>query len=389
MSQSNYYSLASPTSLLLDDSQIIDRIFSHIDNKTTDLGSEVWREPVKNYVDQERFDREIKLLRSLPVPFCPSSALPNKGSYVSRIAAGTPILVTRDEENNVNAFINACRHRGMQVALGSGCKKSFICPYHGWTYGLKGENRNIPGSDGFPGVDPLEHGLKQVNAVEKGGIVYVCQDGEIHKKFLDEALDYFTDEQALINQSEIEDQANWKILHETLLEGYHIKTLHKDTFFPYGLDNINVVENYGQNSRVIFPFRRIEKLRDVDPGSRVIDGTITSVYSLFPNASISVLSKHSNLVILEPISPSRSKWVIYTLINKSNKKGKLSKEDAMRDAKFVGNTGQDEDREAARAIQETLNTKANDHLIFGYFEKAIVNFHSHLKKYLDNQECAD
>jgi len=389
MSQSNYYSLASPTSLLLDDSQIIDRIFSHIDNKTTDLGSEVWREPVKNYVDQERFDREIKLLRSLPVPFCPSSALPNKGSYVSRIAAGTPILVTRDEENNVNAFINACRHRGMQVASGSGCKKSFICPYHGWTYGLKGENRNIPGSDGFPGVDPLEHGLKQINAVEKGGIVYVCQDGEIHKKFLGEALDYFTDEQALINQSEIEDQANWKILHETLLEGYHIKTLHKDTFFPYGLDNINVVENYGQNSRVIFPFRRIEKLRDVDPGSRVIDGTITSVYSLFPNASISVLSKHSNLVILEPISPSRSRWVIYTLINKSNKKGKLSKEDAMRDAKFVGNTGQDEDREAARAIQETLNTKANDHLIFGYFEKAIVNFHSHLTKYLDNQESAD
>ena len=375
--------------MLLDDSQIIDRIFSHIDNKTTDLGSEVWREPVKNYVDQERFDREIKLLRSLPVPFCPSSALPNKGSYVSRIAAGTPILVTRDEENNVNAFINACRHRGMQVASGSGCKKSFICPYHGWTYGLKGENRNIPGSDGFPGVDPLEHGLKQINAVEKGGIVYVCQDGEIHKKFLDEALDYFTDEQALINQSEIEDQANWKILHETLLEGYHIKTLHKDTFFPYGLDNINVVENYGQNSRVIFPFRRIEKLRDVDPGSRVIDGTITSVYSLFPNASISVLSKHSNLVILEPISPSRSRWVIYTLINKSNKKGKLSKEDAMRDAKFVGNTGQDEDREAARAIQETLNTKANDHLIFGYFEKAIVNFHSHLTKYLDNQESAD
>ena len=383
MSQSNHYSLASPTPLLLDDSQIIERIFSHIDNKTTDLGSEVWKEPVKNYVDQERFDKEIKLLRSQPVPFCPSSALPEKGSYVSRVAADTPILVTRDEEGKVNAFINACRHRGMQVASGSGCKKSFVCPYHGWTYGLKGENRNIPGSDGFPGIDPLEHGLKPVNAAEIGGIVYVCQDGEISKNFLDEALDYFADDQALINQSEIEDEANWKILHETLLEGYHIKTLHKDTFFPYGLDNINVVENYGQNSRVIFPFRRIEKLREVDPASRVIDGTITSVYSLFPNASISVLSKHTNLVILEPISPSRSKWVIYTLINKSNKKGKLSKEDAMKDAKFVGDTGQDEDREAAKAIQETLSSKANDHLTFGYFEKAIVNFHLHLHKHID------
>ena len=383
MSKSNHYSLANPTSLLLDDGQIIERVFSHIDNKTTDLGYEVWKEPVKNYINQERFDNEIKLLRSLPVPFCPSSALPEKGSYVSRIAAGTPILITRDDENNINAFINACRHRGMQVASGSGCKKSFVCPYHGWTYGLKGENRHIPGADGFPGIDPHEHGLKQVNAVEKGGIVYVCQDSDIDKKFLDETLDYFTEDQVLINQSAIEDEANWKILHETLLEGYHIKSLHKDTFYPYGLDNINVVENYGQNSRVIFPFKRIEKLRDIEPSKRVIDGTITSVYSLFPNVSISVLSKHTNLVILEPISPTRSKWVIYTLINKSNKKEKLSKKDAMRDAKFVGNTGQDEDREAARAIQQTLGTKANDHLTFGYFEKAIVNFHLHLAKYLD------
>jgi phenylpropionate dioxygenase-like ring-hydroxylating dioxygenase large terminal subunit len=389
MSKSNHYSLANPTSLLLDDGQIIERVFSHIDNKTTDLGDEVWKEPVKNYINQERFDNEIKLLRSLPVPFCPSSALPEKGSYVSRIAAGTPILVTRDDENNVNAFINACRHRGMQVASGSGCKKSFVCPYHGWTYGLKGENRHIPGADGFPGIDPREHGLKQVNAVEKGGIVYVCQDSDIDKKFLDETLDYFTEDQVLINQSVIEDEANWKILHETLLEGYHIKSLHKDTFYPYGLDNINVVENYGQNSRVIFPFKRIEKLRDIEPSKRVIDGTITSVYSLFPNVSISVLSKHTNLVILEPISPTRSKWVIYTLINKSNKKEKLSKKDAMRDAKFVGDTGQDEDREAARAIQQTLSTKANDHLTFGYFEKAIVNFHLHLAKYLEADLSTD
>ena len=383
MSRSNHYSLAAPTSLLLDDDQIIERVFSHIDNKTTDLGDQVWKEPVKNYIDQERFDNEIKLLKSLPVPFCPSGALPEKGSYVSRIAAGTPILVTRDDENNINAFINACRHRGMQVAAGSGCKKSFVCPYHGWTYGLKGENRHISGADGFPGIDPQEHGLKQVNAVEKGGIVYVCQDGDIDKKFLNETLDYFTKDQVLINQSGVEDEANWKILHETLLEGYHIKSLHKDTFYPYGLDNINVVENYGQNSRVIFPFKRIEKLRDIEPSKRVIDGTITSVYSLFPNVSISVLSKHTNLVILEPISPTRSEWVIYTLINKSNKKEKLSKKDAMRDAKFVGDTGQDEDRKAARAIQQTLSTKANDHLTFGYFEKAIVNFHLHLAKYLD------
>ena len=71
MTSTNYYSLASPTSLLMSDDQIIERVFSHIDNKTTDLGKEVWKEPVKNYIDQQRFDNEIKLLRSLPVPYCP------------------------------------------------------------------------------------------------------------------------------------------------------------------------------------------------------------------------------------------------------------------------------------------------------------------------------
>ena len=72
MSQSNHYSLATPTSLLLDDDQIIERVFSHIDNKTTDLGDEVWKEPVKNYIDQERFDNEIKLLRSCLLYTSPS-----------------------------------------------------------------------------------------------------------------------------------------------------------------------------------------------------------------------------------------------------------------------------------------------------------------------------
>ena len=58
MSESKHYSLASSTSLLLNDEEIIERVFSHIDNKTTDLGSKVWKEPVKNYLDQERFDKD-------------------------------------------------------------------------------------------------------------------------------------------------------------------------------------------------------------------------------------------------------------------------------------------------------------------------------------------
>ena len=45
--------------------------------------------------------------------------------------------------------------------------------------------------------------------------------------------------------------------------------------------------------------------------------------------------------------------------------------------------GQDEDREAACLIQQTVTAQANSHLTFGYFEKAIVNFHQHLTETLD------
>ena len=369
---------------LLNDDQAIDRIFTHIDNGTTDLGDTIWKEPVENYYSLERFNAEIALLRKLPIPYCPSAALPQNGSYIARNASKTPLLVVRGEDGEVRAFINACRHRGMQVANGSGCKKkAFVCPYHAWTYSLEGKLKRIPGEDGFPDLNKDDHGLVEVSAIEKGGIVYVQQDGQIDINSLEKCLDYFTDDQEMFQQGEVTDKANWKLLTETLLEGYHIKSLHRDTFYPYGLDNINLVETFGPNSRVIFPFKRIEKLRDLQPNERKIKGTVTAVYHLFPNASVSLLSKHSNLTIMEPIAPNQVKLVTYLMTNPETKGSTATLEDARRDALFVNESGQDEDREAARAIQETVTAPANTHLTFGYFEKAIVNFHSHLSKHLD------
>ena len=372
-------------SKLLNDQEVIERIFSHIDNNTTDLGDTVWKEPVDHYQSQGRFDAEIALLKRLPVPYCPSVALPVKGSYIARKAAGTPLVVVRGLDGVVRAFINACRHRGMQVANGSGCSRSFVCPYHAWTYNLEGNLKSIPGQEGFPGVNPDEHGLVEVSAKEKGGIVYVMQEGHITEEMLDDKLDYFTPEQALFEQGDLTDEANWKLLTETLMEGYHIKSLHKETFYPYGLDNVTLVENFGPNSRVIFPFRRIEKLREIAPEERCIDGLVTSVYLLFPNASVAVLSKHTSLVILEPLSPTRSKWVVYRMINKDSEGHSITVDEAMRDALFVNESGQDEDREAACAIQESAGSGANSHFTFGYFEKAIVNFHQHLSHHLDSK----
>lgn len=367
---------------LLNEPEILQRIFDHIDNKTTDLGSLVWKEPVESYWSTERFEAEVALLRRLPVVFCLSAMLPEKGSYIARKAAGTPLLVVRGEDGIVRAFINACRHRGMQVATDKGCAKSFVCPYHAWTYGLEGELRHIPGAAGFPGVEREGNGLVEVSALEKGGLVYVNQSETIDPESIEDMPDFFSDQQVYFDQSEYLDDTNWKLLAETTMEGYHIKSLHKKSFYPYGLDNTTIVENFGAHSRVIFPFKRIEKLRGLAPEDQHLNGMVTSVYQLFPNVAVSVLSKHSTVTVFEPISPTRTQMLIFRITNTNPDGSSTDVEESKRDASFVKDAGFDEDREAACAIQGTVNTKANEYLTFGLFEKAIAHFHQTLSKHL-------
>jgi nitrite reductase/ring-hydroxylating ferredoxin subunit len=151
----------------MDDRSVAQRVLDHIANGTTDVGEEVWREPVANYQSKERLAVEIeRVLRRSPTPFCPAAALPEVGSYIARDAAGTPIVVVRGADGKVRAFRNACRHRGMQVASDSGCTRAFVCRYHGWTYNLEGRLRHIPHEAGFPGFDKEMHPLVPMTAGE-------------------------------------------------------------------------------------------------------------------------------------------------------------------------------------------------------------------------------
>jgi len=142
--------------------------------------------------------------------------------------------VVRGEDGLVRAFINTCRHRGMQVAKDSGYARAFVYPYHAWTYGLDGHLKPIPEKDGFPDSDPKEHGLVEVSASEKGGIVYVNQKGSIDSEALENILDFFSPEQKFFKQVGFLGDANWELIAETSMEGYLIKSLHKKAFSPMG-----------------------------------------------------------------------------------------------------------------------------------------------------------
>ena len=352
-----------------DDQSVAQRVLDHIAAGTTDTGSEVWREPVANYRSEQRLADELKLLRRLPVPFCPSAALAEKGSYVARDAAGVPLLAVRGSDGQVRAFRNACRHRGTQVASGAGCAKSFVCPYHAWTYELDGRLRHVPHQEGFPGLDKETHGLVPVHAEEKLGIVFVSQE---KSEFKSDTLPPLIRTGSMLGYREAELEVNWKILLEGFIEGYHIRFTHPKSFFPYGFDNLNLIDLYGRSSRITYPFRRIQKLEKVPPAERKVEGLLTYVYQLFPNVLITILSRHTNLVILEPLAVDRTRQITWTL---ANDPGEEALAEARRDAEFVGNTGLMEDRAVVLAIQQGMRSEANEVFTFGHYESCIVHFH--------------
>jgi len=374
----------------MSDQDVVARVLEHIENKTTDRSAEMWREPIENYRCQDRYERELALFRSLPIPFCPSAALPNSGDYIAREAAKTPLIVVRGNDGKARAFKNACRHRGAELVTGSGCTGAFVCPYHGWSYGLDGALRGIPHEDGFPDVKKMENSLTEVSVIEKSGIIFVVQqdpsqDRTDAMKMLEGLPEVLKSDQILFSETEVIVEANWKLHLESFLEGYHIKPAHKTTFFPFGYDNLNVIESLGPHSRVTFPFKRIETLKDAPAETYEVSDKLTYVTNLFPNVILAELSHHFSLGVLEPISVDQTKIKTYHLTRSTDAARKESAiEAAKRDLAFVNETGQKEDIALVTGIQKSLHSGANDVFTFGAFEPAIIHFHKEMSRRLSN-----
>jgi phenylpropionate dioxygenase-like ring-hydroxylating dioxygenase large terminal subunit len=359
---------------LADDPAVIERILDHIDRETTDLGEATWREPVANYLSAERFAAELALLRRLAIPFCPSAALPEAGSYLARDAARTPILAVRGGDGAARAFRNACRHRGAQLAGGRGCRQALACPYHGWTYGLDGALRHVPHERGFPGLDKRARGLSGLACSEASGLVFVRQDApRMAEGALDGLPALIPPGHRLLHESALDVEANWKLLVEGFLEGYHIRSTHARTFYPVQYDNLNVVERFGPNSRIAFPYRAIEKLRAVAPAERSAEGRLTYVYHLFPNAMVATFPGRVFLVALEPLAVDRTRQLTWVLGAGDEREAEAGTR-RERGAALV-DAGAAEDRDVACAIQRSLASGANEFLEFGLFEGAIGHFH--------------
>jgi choline monooxygenase len=382
--------MTAATAVLASDVEIVRRVLAHIDAGTTDEG-EPWREPVANYLDPDRFAAELRLLRTRPSVFVPSAAIPNAGDHVERTAFGVPLFAVRDRDGRARVFRNSCRHRGVTLVEGPGCAHALVCRYHGWTYRLDGSLAHVPHEHGFPGLDPAQRGLVELPSAEVDGLIVIAgvepgagadlsvlADGTPWRDKLAPVGRMFATEADVR-------PLNWKVLVEQFLEGYHIRSTHRQTFYPVQYDNLNVIETFGPHSRITYPYRAVERLRERPEADWTVGRRITFVYHLFPNAVIATFPDRVVLIVVDPLDIDHSAVHTYSMDDPEVTGDRIGP--ATEGGKLIAD-GLLEDNEMSAAVQRGLLAGANEFVEFGRHESAIGHFHRTLTDRLDRAQAS-
>jgi len=385
--------MSTPTkSSVAGDAEVVRRILAHIDAGTTDEG-DAWREPVGNYLDPGRFAAELETLRSFPSVYLPSAAIPSPGDHVERVSFGVPLFGVRDNDGRARVFRNACRHRGMALVEGPGCAHALVCRYHGWTYRLDGSLSHVPHADAFPGLDTAARGLVEVESHEVDGLIVIgpLQAASPHAGEAMTALadgspwrDKLLPAKRLVNVGSVVQRMNWKVLVEQFLEGYHIRSTHKTTFYPLQYDDLNVVEPFGPNTRITFPYKNIERLRDRPVSAWSIDHRVTFVYHLFPNVMFVTFPDQVLLVIIDPIDIDHTTMTTYAMTTGAAREAVPFNPGDTGGGLSLLASGALEDNEMSEGVQRGLHAGANTFVEFGTHESALGRFHATLDERLES-----
>jgi phenylpropionate dioxygenase-like ring-hydroxylating dioxygenase large terminal subunit len=200
------------------------------------------RIPKERYFDPAFFALEAeRLWPRVWQMACRLEEIPRIGDYVEYEILDQSVIVVRIADDEVRAYENACRHRGVKVIEGRGTLKSgFTCPFHGWCYGLDGVNTNVSRPKTFS-----EHNLASddidlvpVHCQTWGGCAWINLDPEAPD--LGACIEPFA---SILDAWKVESMCsewwhafrlpvNWKLAQEAFLEQYHVIETHPELVIP-------------------------------------------------------------------------------------------------------------------------------------------------------------
>jgi phenylpropionate dioxygenase-like ring-hydroxylating dioxygenase large terminal subunit len=377
-----------------DWTEVAGRLLTHLDEDTTDSLDSAHTVRVDDYLDPQRWEREVDVLfRRGPIVSALSAHLPQPGSYRSIEIVGVPVLTVRQHDGSVKAFINACRHRGSLV-VDHGCDRTrrFTCPYHAWSYDTAGTLVGISGRNKFGDIDTDTRGLTELPCEERSGLVFAVLDPAASLDLdawlggYDTALDSLglagmelLDERELIGP-------NWKIAFDGYVDGYHLDILHKDTLGVDVMGNVMSWDAWGPHQRVAFARRVTPELREIPVDEWQPAKYVGFVHTVFPHVSVAGNGGRGAMVsqLIPGPTSDRSRTIQSHVIaadaTDEERKATLERADFL---EWVVN---EEDYKTGLGIQSALASGANRDFVFGRNEPGNQTFHRWVDRLLEDSE---
>ncbi len=196
--------------------------------------------PAERYYDEAFFKAEKeRLWPHVWQMACRLEEIPNQGDYTIYNIFDRSVMLLNTKDG-VKAFLNACRHRGVQLARGSGnCKnRGFRCPFHGWRWDEDGKNSFVFGREIFSEalLTPDQIDLAPVRVEEWAGCAFINFDDAAPS--LRECLGPVADRMDARKAETLKTEwwfgtvlpTNWKLAMEAFHEGYHVMQTHRQLF---------------------------------------------------------------------------------------------------------------------------------------------------------------
>ena len=196
--------------------------------------SEMYALPQAFYRDPDIYRRDIEQIFLKSWLYAGhQSEIPKVGDWFLFEFDEESVIIVRSAENEINALLNVCRHRGSRVCVeSSGCSKRLTCRYHGWTYDLEGQLRAAAHMG--ESFDKSEIGLKRIHAEVLDGMIYVnFADNPAPFSLIRDGLKgclepYDLENARVAHRESYPIASNWKLALENYCECYHCAPSHPE-----------------------------------------------------------------------------------------------------------------------------------------------------------------
>ena len=319
-----------------------------------------------DYADPGRFELERNLLfRPGPLFFGLSADLAEPGSYRAMRADGIPLVVIRQADGSLKAFVNACRHRGAPLveprSSGEGLK-AFHCPYHAWTYELSGKLHARPFAAGAFDDVTSNCDLLTRPVAERYGLIFVRPEGD-----------------APIDVDEVLGGAQDDLGAFALSGSYHIRALHSKTLAPTFNSDCVIFEPFGRNLLSVGLRANVhdEFSKPEEQWSLLPYGTIQ--YFLVPNGLVVHQLDHVETWIVEPLSVNRTRTTT-SIYAPAPPETDRSYNYFVKNLDLLLHVTGTEDFALMQQIQESLDAGAVPELVYGANEPPLIHFHEQINR---------